>query len=85
MKILALQTNEPFSKFLCFLSHNLFVKRFFWSETVDFSLKIEGFWPFSLQNRADFTSGDLWRILRFPSPWSFSRRNINNVIADNEH
>ena len=54
VKILALQTNEPFSKFLAFLSHNLFVKHFFGSENVDFSVKIEGFWSFSLQNKADF-------------------------------
>ena len=50
-EILALQTNEPVSKFLSFLSHNLFVKRFFSSENVHFSVKIEGFWRIFQQNR----------------------------------
>ena len=43
VKILVIQTKESFSKFPSFLSHNLFVKRYFSNKNVHFSLKIADF------------------------------------------
>ena len=51
VKILAIQTYESFSKFPSFLSHNLFVKCFFFFVYVHFPVKIEGFWRIFQQNR----------------------------------